>query len=181
MGLMPMTSAASAMRWQRPGRFFRHLATDHGSARRAFPAASLATIEAAIAEGEQRHRGQVRFVVEASLPLARVLRRLAPRERALEVFGGTHVWDTEENCGVLVYVLLADRAVEIIADRGIHARVGAGAWEAVCRKMEEAFRRGRFADGAAVGIAEINALLAQHYPRDGRAGPNELPDKPLVL
>ncbi len=167
--------------WPTPLRFFRHLATDHGSARRAFPPAALDGLEAAIADGEKRHRGQVRFVIEASLPLSRVLRRLPPRERALEVFGAARVWDTEENCGVLVYVLLADRAVEIVADRGIHGRVGAGAWEAVCRTMEEAFRNGRFADGALAGIGAINALLAQHFPRAGRAGPNELPDKPLVL
>ncbi len=167
--------------WQRPLRFFRHLATDHGSARRALPTGALEAIEAAIAEGEKRHRGQVRFVAEASLPLSRVLRRVPPRERALEVFGETRVWDTEENCGVLVYVLLADRDVEIVADRGIHGRVGAAAWESVCRTMEKAFRSGRFADGALAGLAEINALLARHYPRGGRAGPNELPDKPLVL
>ncbi len=166
---------------QKPLRFLRHLATDHGSARRAFPPAALEKIGAAIAEGEKAHRGQVRFVIEASIPLARVLRRLTPRERALEVFGDARVWDTEENCGVLVYVLLADHAVEIVSDRGIHGRVGAGAWESVCRKMEEAFKSSRFADGALAGIAAINALLAQHYPRAGRAGPNELPDKPLVL
>ncbi len=162
-------------------RLFRHLATDHGSVRRAFPASELARIEAAIAAGERRHRGQVRFVVESSLPLARVLRRLPPRERALEVFGQLRIWDTEENCGVLVYLLLADRAVEIVADRGIHGKVGVTGWEAVCRKMEAAFRAGRFADGADAGIADINVLLAEHYPRVDTAGPNELPDAPVVI
>ena len=162
-------------------RFFRHLATDHGSARRAFPKAALDRIEAAVAEGERRHRGQLRFVVEASLPLVRVLHGVTPRERALEVFGATRVWDTEENCGVLLYVLLADHAVEIVADRGVHAHVGATAWSAVCRKMEEAFRARRFGDGALGGVDEVNALLTRHYPREGDAGTNELPDKPLVL
>jgi uncharacterized membrane protein len=162
-------------------RFFHHLATDHGSVRRAFPKASLASIEAAIAEGEARHRGQLRFAVEPSLPLARVLRGVAPRERALEVFGDLRIWDTEENCGVLVYLLLADRDVEIVADRGIHGHVGAAAWEAICRTMETAFRAGRFAEGAAAGIAQINALLARHYPRGERAGGNELSDRPVVL
>jgi uncharacterized membrane protein len=168
----------SSSAWQR---FLRHLATDHGSARRAFPKAALDRIEAAVAEGEQRHRGQVRFVVEASLPLVRVLHGVTPRGRALEVFGATRVWDTEENCGVLVYVLLADRAVEIVADRGVDAHVGAVAWAAVCQQMEEAFRARRFGDGALAGVAEINALLARHYPSSGIAGTNELPDKPLVL
>jgi len=162
-------------------RFFRHLATDHGSVRRAFPKAALARIEAAIAEGEKRHRGQVRFAVEPALPPARVLRRVMPRERALEMFGDLRIWDTAENCGVLVYLLLADRDVEIVADRGIHGHVGSAAWETVCGKMEAAFRDGRFVEGVIAGITEINALLARHYPRDGRAGDNELSNRPVVL
>lgn len=169
------------MPWRNRWRIFRHLATDHGSARRAFPGDALGRIEAAIADGEKRHCGQVRFVVEPALPLARVLRRMPPRERALEVFGLTRIWDTEENCGVLVYLLLADRDVEIVADRGIHGKVGDAAWEALCRKMEAAFRERRYVDGALTGIAEINALLARHYPRRGRPEANELSDKPLVL
>jgi uncharacterized membrane protein len=169
------------MPWRKRYRFFRHLATDHGSVKRAFPAAALARIETTIATGELRHRGQVRFVVEASLPLARVLRHMPPRERALEVFGQFRIWDTEENCGVLVYLLLADRDVEIVADRGIHGKVGAAAWEAVCRKMETAFRAGRYADGADAGVADINALLVEHYPRVDAAGSNELPDAPVAI
>ena len=166
--------------WRRH-RFFHHLATDHGSVRRAFPKASLARIEAAIAKGEQHHRGQVRFAVEPALPLVRVLRGVAPRERALEMFGSLRIWDTEENCGVLVYLLLADRDVEIVADRGIHAYVGAAAWEAICRKMEAAFRAGHFIEGVEAGIAAIHVLLTQHYPRAGRTGGNELSDRPVVL
>jgi uncharacterized membrane protein len=162
-------------------RFFRHLATDHGSVRRAFPDTALARIEAMIGDGEKRHRGQVRFAVEPSLPLARVLAGVTPRERAIDVFGLLRIWDTEENCGVLVYLLLADRDVEIVADRGIHGRVGTKAWNAVCRKMETAFRGGRFAEGVEAGLGEINALLAEHFPREGGAGGNELPDRPIVL
>ena len=162
-------------------RFFHHLATDHGSVRRAFPKASLARIEAAIAEGERIHRGQVRFAVEPALPLARVLRGVAPRSRALEVFGDLRIWDTEENCGVLVYLLLADRDVEIVADRGIHGHVGTAAWEAVCAKIEGSFRVGRFTEGIEAGIAEINALLARHFPRADLPGGNELPNRPVVL
>ena len=165
----------------RTSRLFRHLATDHVSVRRTFPKAALARIEAAIAAGESRHRGQVRFAVEPSLPLARVWHRVSPRERALEVFGLLRIWDTAENCGVLVYLLLADRDVEIIADRGIHQHVGSAAWETVCRKMETAFRAGRFAEGVEAGVAEISALLTRHYPRDGGTRGNELPDKPVVL
>ncbi len=164
-----------------PGRFFRHLATDHASVRRAFPEAALSRIEAMIGNGEKRHRGQVRFAVEPALPLARVLSGMSPRERAIEVFGLLRIWDTEENCGVLVYLLLADRDVEIVADRGIHRRVGDEAWRAVCRKMEAAFRTGRFAEGVEAGLVEINALLAEHYPSDGGVPGNELPDRPVVL
>lgn len=169
------------MPWRRPYRFWRHLAADVRGTRRAFGPEALTRIEAAIAAGERTHRGQVRFAVEAALPPARVWRKVAPRERALEVFGLSRAWDTEENCGVLVYLLLADRDVEIVADRGIHARVGDAAWETVCRKMEAALREGRYADAVEVGIADVNALLARHFPRGGTAGRNELPDKPIVL
>jgi uncharacterized membrane protein len=169
------------MPWRKPSRFWRHLFTDHGSVRRAFSNADLARIEQAIGSGEHRHCGQVQFAIEPALPLGRVLRQLPPRERALEVFGQLRTWDTEENCGVLVYVLLADRAVEIIADRGIHRHVGDAAWTEVCGRMESAFGDGHYADAVAAGIDEINALLAQHYPREGPAGVNELPDRPILL
>lgn len=149
--------------------------------RRAFDAEALVRIEAAIASGERAHRGQVCFAVEGGLPMGRVMRRLAPRERALEVFGLLRVWDTEENSGVLLYVLLADRDVEIVADRGIHAQVGDAAWEAICRKMEAGFRERRYAETVEAGIADLNALLARHFPRVGAAGHNELPDRPVVL
>jgi hypothetical protein len=167
--------------WRSPHRFWRHLVTDDGSARRAFSADAVARLEAAIAAGEKAHRGQVCLAIEPALPLARVLKRLSPRERALEVFGQLRVWDTEENCGVLVYLLLADRDVEIVADRGVHARVGSDAWEAVCRAMEAAFRDRRYAEGAEAGILAINELLATHFPADGRARSNEIPDRPLIL
>jgi uncharacterized membrane protein len=168
------------MHASKAGRLWRHLVTDHWSARRAFPGAVLERIEKTIAAGERTHAGQVRFVVEAALPLHRVLRGESPRERALEVFGRLRIWDTEENCGVLVYLLLADRAVEIVADRGIHRRVGDAPWQAICERMERAYRERKFEEGAVAGIEAISALLAQHFPR---AAPvqNELPDRPLVL
>ena len=169
------------MPWRRHHRFWRHLVTDGGAARRAFPDVAVERLEAAIAAGERIHRGQVCLAIESDLPLARVLRRVSPRERALEVFGQLRIWDTEENCGVLVYLLLADRDVEIVADRGVHARVGSDAWEAVCRAMEVAFRERRYADGAEAGIRAINELLATHFPADGRARGNEIPNRPLIL
>jgi uncharacterized membrane protein len=165
---------------RRPLRFGRHLVTDHWTARRAFPPLVMKRIEEAIAAGERMHGGQVRFVVEGSLPMGQLVRGETPRERALEVFGRLRIWDTEENCGVLIYLLLADRDVEIVADRGIHRKVGDDTWQALCRGMELAFREKRFADGAIDGIDTVNALLAQHFPRTG-AGPNELSDQPVIL
>ncbi len=161
-------------------RLWRHLVTDRGDANRAFPAPDLARIEAAIASGERLHGGQVCFVLEASLPMVRVWQGMTPRERALEVFGSLRVWDTERNDGVLVYLLLADRDVEIVADRGIDGLVGGAAWESICRTMETAFRAGRFAEGVEQGVQAICALLAVHSP-PRESGPNELSDRPIVL
>ncbi|MEO5701167.1 MAG: TPM domain-containing protein [Casimicrobiaceae bacterium] len=162
-------------------RFLRHFVSDERAVGRRFGPDGLGRIEAAIKAGEQAHRGQVRFAVEGALPLQRVMGRITPRERALEVFGLSRTWDTEENCGVLIYLLLADRDVEIVADRGIHRRVGDAAWEAICTKMEAAFRNGRFVDGCLDGIAAVNGILEAHFPRGEGPVSNELPDRPLVL
>ena len=164
----------------KPRRLGRHFLTDHHSARRKFSPSALKHIEDAIAAGERQHQGQVRFAVEASLPLAQIVRGLEPRARALEMFGRLGVWDTEHNNGVLIYVLLADKDVEIVADRGVDRKVTQETWQVICRVMESAFREGRFEDGALDGIAAVNELLAQHFPRSD-AGPNELSDQPIVL
>jgi uncharacterized membrane protein len=161
-------------------RLLRHIVTDHLSVKRAFPPDALARIEQAIAAGERAHRGQVCFAVEGALPPLRVLRKLTPRERALEVFGLLRVWDTEENAGVLIYLLLADRDVEIVADRGIDRVVDTAAWQAICTRMEASFRECRYTEGVVNGVAEISTLLAQHFPRSG-ASANEIPDKPIIL
>jgi len=161
-------------------RLWRHVLTDRADVDRAFPEEALARIERAIADGETRHGGQVCFAVEAALPPVRLWGQVTPRERALEVFGYLRVWDTERNDGVLVYLLLADRDVEIVADRGIHRAVGNEVWEAICRTMEAHFRDGRFAEGVTQGIAEIETLLARHSPRTPD-DTNELSDRPVVL
>jgi uncharacterized membrane protein len=161
-------------------RLWRHFITDRRDVHRVFPQEDLDRIQRAVAEGETRHTGQVCFAIESSLALPRLWHGLKPRERALEAFGLLRIWDTDANDGVLLYVLLADRAVEIVADRGIDARVGDAAWQAICRKIESAFRDGRFADGVEQGIVEISNLLAQHSPRTG-PGRNEIPDAPVVM
>ena len=137
-------------------------------------------IERAIADAEARHSAQIRFAVEHALDLHALLRGESARERAIEVFAALRVWDTEHNNGVLIYLLLADRDVEIVADRGIHKRVSSGAWEEVCREMEAAFRQGRFEAGVLGGIARVSQYLETHFPRQA-PGPNELPDRPAVL
>jgi uncharacterized membrane protein len=162
------------------GRILRHLMQPVWIVRRAFPAHSLEAIRRAIAHSETTHGGEIRFSVEHALDLPDLLRNLSARERAIEVFSDLRVWDTEHNNGVLIYLLLADRDVEIVADRGIHAAVGAPAWEAICRRMEEAFRSDRFEAGVIEGIQAIGEHLQRHFPSAG-GGVNELPDRPAVL
>jgi uncharacterized membrane protein len=161
-------------------RLLRHLFTDHWSVRRRFPPAVIDAFERAVARGESTHSGQVRLAIEAALPIARVLQGMTPSRRARELFAQLGVWDTAANCGVLIYLLLADRHVEIVADRGIHARVGVAAWEGICTRMQTAFRAGDFAAGVEHGLDDVAALLAQHFPpQPGQA--NELSDKPVIL
>ena len=126
------------------------------------------------------HHGEVRFAVEASLDLAPLLKGVSARERAVSVFGELRVWDTEENNGVLIYLLLADRDVEILADRGVHAKVGAEGWESICKEMEAEFRQGHFESGAIRGIEAVGRHLRKHFPSRG-GDINELPDRPVIL
>lgn len=159
----------------------RHLFTDRHSVRRAFPPAAMRAIEEAISEEERRNAGQLRFAVEASLPLGELLRGVHARRRAIEWFGRLRIWDTEHNSGVLIYLMLADRHVEIVADRGIHAKVGPAAWEAICREMQAEFARGQFERGTVNGLRAIGDLIVAHFPAGHGGGTNELPNKPVVL
>ena len=146
-----------------------------------FPAPVLASIERAVTAGESGHVGEVCFAVEARLPLALVARGIESRARAEHVFQDLHVWDTAENTGVLVYVLLAERKVEIVADRGIASRVDQREWERVCAALAGRFARGEIEPGVLEAIAAIHALLERHFPSQGRPNPNERPDAPRVL
>ena len=161
-------------------RIGRHLLEHRWRVRRVFPSQVLATIERAIKAGEATHSGQVRFVVEGALDGTPLFRGQAARERALELFARLRIWDTAQNNGVLIYLLLADRDFEIVADRGIDARVGAAGWETICKAMEIDFRAGNFAGGVIKGIDAVSRHLAAHFPKHG-AGPNELPDAPVVM
>lgn len=138
----------------------------------------MAAIEAAITASEARHGGEIRFAVEATLHPLDVLRDVTPRSRALEWFARCGVWDTAANNGVLIYLLLAERDVEIVADRGFNDKVQPEEWAAICHTMEHAFARGAFVDGVVAGVQAVGDLIHRHYPATDR---NELPNKPLVV
>ena len=161
-------------------RILKHLCTTGLHLRRRFPRATLDTIEQEIAKSEALHNGELRFAIETALDLPPLLHGLSSRQRAFDIFSRLRVWDTEMNSGVLIYLLLVDHKVEIVADRGIAAKVDQADWEMVCREMERAFRAGDFKGGAIVGVQRISALLAQHFPPETR-NPNELPNKPYIL
>jgi len=166
------------------GRLIRHVAAVHWRTRMQFPASTLDAIEQAIARAERAHSGEIRFAIETSLTPRDILAEVGPRARALDVFAHLRVWDTENNNGVLIYVQLADRIVEIVADRGLAGRIEPAEWEAVCRMMEEHFRAGRFKAGSIAGVDAIGGLLARHFPAAAATvGPvhNQLPDRPTLL
>lgn len=163
-----------------PARILRHLLTTHWRVRRAFPPAVLDAIEQAIKSSESAHVGQIRFAVEGALHVVPLLHGQTPRERALEVFSLLRIWDTEYNNGVLIYLLLADRAVEIVVDRGIHARVNAAEWPAICRDIQTALAAGRHEAAIIQGIDAVSRHLVEHFPAS-TTGVNELPDRPVVL
>jgi hypothetical protein len=161
------------------GRIWRHLKTTTAVAKQAFPAATLDAITAAVMAGEKTHRGEVRLVVEKSLPLAAVREGVTNRQRALAMFAECGVWDTEDNCGVLIYINLAERKVDIVADRGIDRCIDAATWQAVCNTMTAGFAQGNFHDSTLAAIARVNDLLRTHFPANG-ARLNELPDQPVM-
>ena len=161
-------------------RFWRHILMHPAKVARSFPAATLDAIEREIALQEKRHRGELCFVVEAELTSGQLWRELASRDRAREVFAQRGVWNTEENNGVLLYVLLADRRVEIVADRGIDGRVNPNDWQEICRMIERHFAEGRFEEGSIAGVRAASELLARHFPALGEDR-NELPDRPVLI
>jgi uncharacterized membrane protein len=152
----------------------------HAVLDRRFPKDTLDAIEHAVAESETRHSGEIRFAIEVALDLGALRRAATSRERAAEVFAELGVWDTAQRNGVLIYVLLAERDVEIVADRGLDGKVGDDEWRAVCEAIERDFARGRWRDGALAGIGGVTALLAREYPTTA-PNPNEQPNRPALL
>jgi len=162
------------------GRHLRHWFMLPRAAQRVFTPAVMQAIAAAIRAGEARHQGEVRFAVEAALPWSYLRRNAPARQRAVMAFSKLGVWDTEHNSGVLIYLNLADRDVEIVADRGVAHRVGAARWEQICKAMEAEFRAGHWREGALQGIALVHDALAEVLPAQG-VRDNEVPDRPVIL
>ncbi len=161
-------------------RIFKHLLANRLQVTRRLPRRSMHAIETAIAASESQHRGELRFVVEAGLDWPELFSGTSARKRALDVFSHLRIWDTEHNSGVLIYLLLADNKVEILADRGINARVNQQEWTSICQDMESKLRMGDFERGALIGIHAITSLLKLHFPAEGQQQ-NELPDHPVIL
>jgi uncharacterized membrane protein len=162
-------------------RAFRHLTTTKASGRRLFPTATLHAIRNAIAEGEVLHRAEVRLIVEAALDWEAVFKGMSSRDRASELFTLYRIWDTEENCGVLIYINLADRRVEIIADRGLAKCVPAEEWQNICRTMTHGFAQEAYHDSVLAGLRQLNALLAQRFPENRSAHNDQLSNQPVLL
>ncbi|MEJ2603256.1 MAG: TPM domain-containing protein [Gammaproteobacteria bacterium] len=161
-------------------RYFANLLTTRFALRRAFPASVLAEIEGAVRAAEQNHRAQICFAIETALDLPALIRGVTPRDRAVEAFATLGVWDTAENSGVLIYVLLAEHDIEVVADRGYDGLVSAEDWCNVCDDIRLEFRQGRFREGALKGIDDVSAIIERHFPGTAAAG-NELGDRPRLI
>lgn len=166
---------------QRMGRMARHIWLDASDTRRAIPPAMVQRLMQRVAASENRHSGEIRICVEAGLPMSYLWRNATARQRAVTMFGKLRVWDTEHNNGVLIYLLLAERAIEIVADRGIDRHVSSPEWHAMTQRMAAAFRDGRFEDGLTQALEEVSALMVRHFPlAEGESHGNELPDAPVL-
>jgi uncharacterized membrane protein len=161
-------------------RTLRHLCATRMGTRRRFSDAVDATIESAIVAVESRTSGEIRFVIETALDIPELWAGLTPRDRALQVFSHLRVWDTELRNGVLIYVLAADRDVEIVADRAAAVRISPSEWESACRLVESHFRAGRFQEGSVAGVEEVGRLLEREFPA-GQRRRDELPNQPTLL
>lgn len=161
-------------------RIVKHLFVTDGQVKRAFPRSTLKAIERAIAASESEHTGEIRFAVEGALDGGPLFKGHSSHERAVDVFSQLRVWDTQKNTGLLIYLLIADRTVEIVVDRGIHDKVAPQEWEKICRQMEPAFKQSDFEKGVIAGVQAVTLHLKAHFPADG-SDRNKLPNKPVIL
>ena len=165
---------------ERLQRQWRHWSASAAKGRRMFPAPALERIGQAITAGEQRHRGELRLIVENSMPSDLIWADVGNRQRALGLFAEYAVWDTADRCGVLIYVNLAEHKVDIVVDRNIGQKIDPSTWQQICSTMTQGFKRGEFEQSTLAAVEQVNALLAQHFPATGTRT-NELPDHPVVL
>jgi uncharacterized membrane protein len=164
--------------WRRLRRFLTHRWIDVGDAHQALPRAALERLERRIAASEQRHTGEVCICVESALPASYLLRDATARERAVAMFGKLRVWDTEHNNGVLIYLLLAEHAIELVADRGLNRHVDAQRWQRMVEQLRNALRAGQYEDGLTTALEEVSAVLVEHFPAtQDRAGANTLSNR----
>ena len=161
-------------------RAWRHMTSGTSAGKRAFPPATLQAIEQAITLGEQRHRAEVRLIVEPGLDARAAFNNVTNRQRARALFAQYGVWDTEENCGVLIYINLAAREVDIVADRHVSRLVADAEWQTICRTMTTGFAQGDYHSPTLSALEQLNTLLARHYPAD-RTRPNQLPNDAVIL
>ena len=162
-------------------RILKHRWLDETDAKRALGDAALGRLTSRVLASEHRHSGEIRLCIEAGLPLSYLWRNATPRERALAMFGKLRVWDTEHNNGVLIYLLLAEHAIEIVADRGLDRHVPPQRWQHLTQGMSAAFKAGQFEQGLGEAVDAVHGLLLQHFAlAEGEANPNELPDRPFV-
>jgi uncharacterized membrane protein len=161
-------------------RLLKHRWVEDDTAR-AIPPDMLERLTRRVTASESRHGGEIRIYVEAGLPASYILRGATPRDRAVAMFGKLRVWDTAHNSGVLIYLLLAERAIEIVVDRGLLARVDAVEWQGIVERMRGAFQAGRFEEGLTQALEQVTTLLVAHFPlAPGETNPNELPDRPVL-
>ncbi len=164
------------------GRLLKHRWTDHSDIARALPSGAIEGLENAIRASESRHSGEICVCVEAGLPLSYLTKRLSARQRAVTLFGKLRIWDTESNNGVLIYLLVADHAIEIVADRGLNARVSAAQWAGIVETLRVQLRTGQFEQGLKAAVDAVDALLHAEFPlAPGQSNPNELPDAVVIL
>ncbi|MCP5128591.1 MAG: TPM domain-containing protein [Pseudomonadales bacterium] len=161
-------------------RYLQNLFTTSWALRRAFPQDLLDAIERAVGDSERQHSGELRFAIETALDVPALLRGSTARDRAIEAFSQLRTWDTAQNNGVLIYLLLSERDIEIVADRGFSDKVSTGEWQSVCKSMQRLFHDGRYREGALQGIEQVTTLMNLHFPPDS-GDINELPDKPVLL
>ena len=166
-------------------RIFKHRWLDASAAQRAIPPAMLQRLQQQVAASEQHHSGEIRIYVEAGLPMSYLWRKASTgqisRQRALAMFSKLRVWDTERNNGVLIYLLLIERVIEVVADRGLNDKVAPQVWQKMVSSMQQAFKQGDFEPGLTQALDQVSTLLVQHFPlAAGETNPNELPDRPLL-